>query len=135
MLGGMVCSGILDRVGHGLSQDTCFYVGNEIVLMSEKLAWGRWERKWKSIYGGDERLAGDEQGWSESSIRDLRVGTPLALLSMWATPLHSFTPRLFTCHLPLAEAVLGLWEPAENKVDRNTLSGDDMLMIWSTVNR
>lgn len=62
MRGGMVCSGSLDCIGHSLSQDTCFYIGTEIVLMSEKLAWGKWEGKWKNIYHLEERLAEDEQG-------------------------------------------------------------------------
>lgn len=41
MLGRMVSSGILDCVGYSLSQDTCFYIGTEVFLMSEKFAWGK----------------------------------------------------------------------------------------------
>lgn len=89
MLGGMVCSGILGCVGHSLSQDTCFYIWTEIVLMSEKLAWGKWEGKWKNIYCFRWKTGRAEQGPAESSHHQgLWAGPLFVLPSTCDAPLH-----------------------------------------------
>lgn len=58
--------------------------------MSEKLAWGKWEGKWKNIYHPRWKTGRGEQGWAESSNQDLWAGTPFTLLSICATFFLSF---------------------------------------------
>lgn len=96
----------------------------EIVLMSEKLAWGH--GKWKQIFHLDGRRARDGQDGRKQKAGRVH-GAPFVLLPTHAMYHHCLAPGVFILHLPFPEAVLGPWDPAKNKVDRHTVSVDVLM--------
>lgn len=130
MLGGMVCSGILGCVGHSLSQDTCFYIWTEIVLMSEKLAWGKWEGKWKNIYCFRWKTGRGEQGWAESSNQDLWAGAPFALPSICDAPLHFSFIRSSFIHLMNIYLTLPIGRSCSGSVGSSKEQSGQKYTLW-----
>lgn len=96
----------------------------EIVLMSEALAWGH--GKWKQIFHLDGRRARDGQDGRKQKAGCV-LGAPFVWLPTHAMRRHSLAPGVFILHLPFPEAVVGPWDPAKNKADRHTVSGDVLM--------
>lgn len=75
-------------------------------------------------------LMEDGQGMGrmgESRKRDVCLGLHSYCFPHTLCTVNSLAPGVFILQLPFPEAVLGPWDPAKNKADRHTVSGDVLM--------